>query len=64
MNPLVFYVLRYPCVELEALPQLDIAKLFEASTSDRERDLLSFSISKSHINEADVNNVPVDRETQ
>lgn len=51
-------------MELDALPALDIAKLFEASTSDRDRDHLSFSISKSKINEADVNNVPVDRVTQ
>ena len=60
----MFYALRYPCVELDALPALDIAKLFEASTADRDRDHLSFSISKSKINEADVNNVPIDRDTQ
>ena len=60
VNPLVFYALKYPCVELDALPHLDIAKLFEASTSERDRDHLSFSIAKSNINEADVNSVPVD----
>jgi hypothetical protein len=62
LNPLVFYALKSPCVELAALPDLDISKLFAPATPDApadSSDMLSFSITQADLKAEDVLAIPV-----
>jgi len=57
MQPLVWYVLKYPVVDLSTLPALDADKLFHRSTEDNE--FMSYKITNAELDHEAINAIEI-----